>query len=227
MAEEEKQEKEEKKIIIDEDWKQQAQKEKDVLAAKEEAEKEKTPRQRPARGQMPRGDFAGLVSMLVTQALFSLGLLQVEGQDEREPDLSSRFNALIAHDLCLEALHFTANRVVADQNQRERIVAGGVRCDRLRNIRRLVGERDFCARDDGACGIGDETLHRLGGRLGVQIRKQQNREHGQRRTGSVDTCGTFLHVTLNPKFWRNVGKNTLPPISWSIQCSGFNVVKVT
>jgi hypothetical protein len=88
MAEEEKQEKEEKKIIVDEDWKQQAQKEKEVLAAKEEAEKKKTPRQRPARGQMPRGDFAGLVSMLVTQALFSLGLLQVEGQDEREPDLA-------------------------------------------------------------------------------------------------------------------------------------------
>ena len=87
MAEEEKQENEEKKIIVDEDWKQQAQKEKEVLAAKEQAEKKKTPRQRPARGQMPRGDFAGLVSMLVTQALFSLGLLQVEGQEKREPDL--------------------------------------------------------------------------------------------------------------------------------------------
>ena len=37
MAEEEK--KEEKKIIADEDWKQQAQKEKEILAAQEEAEK--------------------------------------------------------------------------------------------------------------------------------------------------------------------------------------------
>ena len=85
MAQEEKQEQEEKKIIVDEDWKQQAQKEKEVLAAKEEAE-QKEP-QGPARGPMPKGDFAGLVSMLVTQALFSLGLLHVEGQEKREPDL--------------------------------------------------------------------------------------------------------------------------------------------
>ena len=87
MAQEEKKEQEEKKIIVDEDWKQQAQKEKDVLAAQEEAEQKKAQGQRPARGPMPRGDFAGLVSMLVTQALFSLGLLHVEGQEKREPDL--------------------------------------------------------------------------------------------------------------------------------------------
>ncbi|MHC4573247.1 MAG: DUF1844 domain-containing protein [Planctomycetota bacterium] len=88
MAEEEKEQKKEKKIIIDEDWKQQAQKEKDVLAAREQAAKKKEAReQRQARGPMPRGDFAGLVSMLVTQALFSLGLLQVEGQEKKEPDL--------------------------------------------------------------------------------------------------------------------------------------------
>ncbi|MHC4363122.1 MAG: DUF1844 domain-containing protein, partial [Planctomycetota bacterium] len=87
MAEDQKQEKEEKKIIIDEDWKQQAQKEKEVLAAKEEAEKKKAEPERQARGPMPPGDFAGLVSMLVTQALFSLGLLQVEGQEKKEPDL--------------------------------------------------------------------------------------------------------------------------------------------
>ena len=34
-------EKKEKKIIVDEDWKAQAQKEKDVLAAQEKAEHEK------------------------------------------------------------------------------------------------------------------------------------------------------------------------------------------
>jgi hypothetical protein len=87
MAEDQKQDKEEKKIIIDEDWKHQAQKEKEVLAAKEEAEKKKAQPRRSARGPMPPGDFAGLVSMLVTQALFSLGLLQVEGQEKKEPDL--------------------------------------------------------------------------------------------------------------------------------------------
>jgi hypothetical protein len=85
MAEEEK--KEEKKIIIDEDWKQQAQKEKEVLAAKEKVEEKKTEEQEAQRGPLPPGNFAALVSMLVTQALFSLGLVQVEGQDKREPDL--------------------------------------------------------------------------------------------------------------------------------------------
>ncbi len=82
MAEEKK---EEKKIIIDEDWKQEAQKEKEILAAQEKTEKEKA-KEEQRRGPLPKGDFAALVSMLVTQALFALGMLQVEGQ-KKEPDL--------------------------------------------------------------------------------------------------------------------------------------------
>jgi len=85
MAKEEK--KDEKKIIIDEDWKQQAQKEKEKLAEQEKTEKEKTPRGKGHRGPLPEGDFASLISMLVTQALFALGLIQVEGQKDKEPDL--------------------------------------------------------------------------------------------------------------------------------------------
>ena len=84
MAEEKKEE--EKKIIINEDWKQEAQKEKEILAAQEKTEKEKPQKKSKARGPLPKGDFAALISMLVTQALFALGLLEVEGQ-EREPDL--------------------------------------------------------------------------------------------------------------------------------------------
>lgn len=91
MAKEEKMEhpkgKDEKKIIIDEDWKQQAQKEKEKLAEQEKTEKEKTPRGKGHRGPLPEGDFAALISMLVTQALFALGLIQVEGQKDKEPDL--------------------------------------------------------------------------------------------------------------------------------------------
>jgi len=86
MAEEEK--KEEKKLIIDEDWKQEAKREKEMLAAQEAAEKKKTQEQSKRRGPLPKGNFAALVSMLTTQALFALGLLQVEGQEEREPDLA-------------------------------------------------------------------------------------------------------------------------------------------
>ena len=85
MAKEEK--KEEKKIIVDEDWKAEAQKEKEILAAQEEAEKKKKLDEKQARGPLPEGNFAALVSMLTTQALFALGLLQVKGQEEKEPDL--------------------------------------------------------------------------------------------------------------------------------------------
>jgi len=86
MAEEKK---EEKKIIIDEDWKKEAKKEKDVLAAQEAAEKE----EKQERGPLPAGDFAALISILVTQALFALGLIKIEGQKDKEPDLElARYN---------------------------------------------------------------------------------------------------------------------------------------
>ncbi len=86
MADEEK--KEEKKIIVDDDWKQQAQKEKEVLETQEKAEKEQAAKQEGKRESLPPGDFAALISMLTTQALFALGLIKVEGQDERAPDLA-------------------------------------------------------------------------------------------------------------------------------------------
>src|SRR4030043_2267000 len=85
MAKEEK--KDEKKIIVDEDWKQQAQKEKEILAAQEEAEKKKSPQGKSHRGPLPQGDIAALVSMLVTQALFAMGLIQVDGQKAKEPEV--------------------------------------------------------------------------------------------------------------------------------------------
>jgi hypothetical protein len=85
MAEKEK--KEEKKIIVDEDWKAEAQREKEILAAQEEAEKKRGQEEKQARGPLPQGNFAALISMLMTQALFALGLLQVKGQEKKEPDL--------------------------------------------------------------------------------------------------------------------------------------------
>ncbi len=92
MAEEEKQK---KKLIVDEDWKQQAQKEKEVLAAQEEAQKQEQEQEQEEspQGPMPEGNFAALISMLTTQALFALGLLQIKGQKERQPDLElARYN---------------------------------------------------------------------------------------------------------------------------------------
>ena len=80
----------EKKIIVDDDWKQEAQREKEILAAKEKAEVEEkeTEQEEPqARGPLPEGNIAALMSMLATQALFALGLLQIKGQEPRDPDL--------------------------------------------------------------------------------------------------------------------------------------------
>jgi hypothetical protein len=82
-----KEKEQEKKIIVDEDWKQQAQKEKEILAAQEEAEKKDEQQEEPSHGPLPEGNFAALISMLTTQALFALGLLQIKGQEERKPDL--------------------------------------------------------------------------------------------------------------------------------------------
>jgi len=87
---------EEPKIIVDEDWKAEAQKEKEILAAQEEAEKttEKEAEERKhARGPVPPGNFAALVSTLATQAIYSMGLMAPEGHEPPEPDLEiARFN---------------------------------------------------------------------------------------------------------------------------------------
>ena len=81
MAKEEK--KGEKKIIVDEDWKAEAQKEKEVLAEEEEKDEQQPQR----RGPLPKGDLAALISTLTTQAFFSMGAFKIEGQENREPDL--------------------------------------------------------------------------------------------------------------------------------------------
>jgi hypothetical protein len=84
MANEEK--KDRKKVIVDEDWKEQARREKEILEAQERAEREKAEKQK-RRGPLPAGDFAGLISMLATQTLLAMGALVPEGQEKKEPDL--------------------------------------------------------------------------------------------------------------------------------------------
>lgn len=79
---------EEKKIIVDEDWKKKAEAEKKISSAQEPAEKE----QKAARGPMPPGNFAALVSMLVTQALFAMGLIQIEGQQPQVDIELAKYN---------------------------------------------------------------------------------------------------------------------------------------
>ena len=83
---------EEKKIIVDEDWKAQAQKEKETLKEQEKVEHEKKEEPRPS---MPEANFSGLVSMLATQAFYALGLIRPEGDEGKqvEPDWQiAKFN---------------------------------------------------------------------------------------------------------------------------------------
>jgi hypothetical protein len=85
MAEEKDQE---KKIIIDEDWKTKAQKEKEVLKAKENIEKgHKEEDAEQAQQPLPQGDFSAIVSLLATQALFAMGLVTAENDKEPKKDL--------------------------------------------------------------------------------------------------------------------------------------------
>jgi hypothetical protein len=83
MAEDEKKE---KKIIVDEDWKAEAQKEKDILAAQEKAEHEKEAQEKK-RPPLPPADFVGLVNTLTTQAFFAMGVLRTKEDKDIPADL--------------------------------------------------------------------------------------------------------------------------------------------
>lgn len=78
MADEDK----EKKIIIDEDWKVKAQREKEELKKQQEAAQPEAP-------ELPPADLPGLISLLATQAFFALGLIRSEADKNKEiqPDL--------------------------------------------------------------------------------------------------------------------------------------------
>jgi hypothetical protein len=81
------QENEPKKVIIDEDWKNQAQKEKEKIEEKIEHEAEEA-KERP---DMPPADFEGLVSFFATQAYFALGLIRSKEDKDKQaaPDLEA------------------------------------------------------------------------------------------------------------------------------------------
>lgn len=71
----------EKKIIVDEDWKEQAQREKEVLAATLEQE------QRARAAPPPEASFTLLVTSLATQAMMALGDLPNPATKKTEADL--------------------------------------------------------------------------------------------------------------------------------------------
>jgi hypothetical protein len=78
---------EEKKIIVDEDWKEQAQREKEQMAAEKKIEEAEKPEDQPERGPLPQADMTGLISMLATQAFFAMGAFGTEEGQEPKIDL--------------------------------------------------------------------------------------------------------------------------------------------
>jgi hypothetical protein len=80
-----------KKIIIDEDWKAQAQKEKEKLKEAESAQKD-APQEEEYAG-LPPADFPSLVSILASQAFYALGVFKMDENDETEPNFElAKFN---------------------------------------------------------------------------------------------------------------------------------------
>jgi hypothetical protein len=77
----------EKKIIVDEDWKEQAAKEKENLVEQEQAEKEKQDTEQQQKN-LPPADFSGLISMLATQAFFALGVIRTKEDEEPKTDMA-------------------------------------------------------------------------------------------------------------------------------------------
>lgn len=69
---------ESKKIIVDDDWKAEARREKEKLA--EQAEER-------AAAPMPGADFIGLINLIAMQAMAALGLLAGPGGERIPPNL--------------------------------------------------------------------------------------------------------------------------------------------
>ncbi len=75
-----------KKLIIDDDWKQEAQKEKEILAEQEKQQTEAADVEGSA-GTLPPADFTSLVSMLGTQAFYAMGFIRTREDEEPVQDL--------------------------------------------------------------------------------------------------------------------------------------------
>jgi len=86
-------------LIVDSDWKNQAQAEKDRLAEQEAKHPEKSKgRGAPGPGELPPADFQTLVGMLATQAIMYLGGIadRQTGQAIFDPEYSRHMIDLLA-----------------------------------------------------------------------------------------------------------------------------------
>ena len=85
----------EKKLIIDDDWKEEARKEKEVLIEQEKQDSEKKVEAQSSgrSAPLPPADLSGLISMLATQSFFALGVVKTKEDEEPRKDLEmAKFN---------------------------------------------------------------------------------------------------------------------------------------
>ena len=87
MSAEAKDNQDQPKIIIDDDWKAQAQAEKEKLAADQAAQASEAGPAAAGERQIPPASFEVMVSTLVTQAMFALGAIEDPASGKRFLDL--------------------------------------------------------------------------------------------------------------------------------------------
>ncbi len=90
---------EDKKIIVDEDWKQKAQQEKEQLKEKKDTEKTEDTTDSENTRNLPKGDLKSLLSMLATQAMFAMGLIGEEGAEPKKDMQLAKFQIDIIESL--------------------------------------------------------------------------------------------------------------------------------
>lgn len=84
-----------KKLIIDDDWKEEARKEKEVLIEQErqDGEKKAEAQSSDRSAPLPAADLSGLINMLATQSFFALGVVKTKEDEEPRKDLEmAKFN---------------------------------------------------------------------------------------------------------------------------------------
>lgn len=93
------------KIIVDDDWKAQAQAEKEKLAEQVE---------QPAKQEIPPADFPGLVNALMTNIVFALGGMEDPQTHRRYVDLEMAKHYI---DLLAVLEQKTANNLTPDEKK--------------------------------------------------------------------------------------------------------------
>lgn len=147
------------KIIVDADWKSQAQAEKERLA---EEEAKRTPPTAPGgqaeRGELPPADFSALVGILVTQALMYLGGIadRKTGAAIFDPDMARFYIDLLA------TLERRTKGNLTDAETRD--LEGAIHELRLRfvELTQAVARQAAAGQAQTPAGPAGPTMHRVG-----------------------------------------------------------------